>query len=184
VRSKQLNFYATPGELPEFENYFKEKDAVFITLPFASEADFVRRSVSTRASNKESEKIYLTTTAFLPQVKTEFIEKQGYYLIDELRSAVMEFIRPLPNLFTGNIERSRFYYVKSYYGEADEVITKDEAFTGWCEALMKGFAKQFLVKAPGVANDKCTKGVLQLVQEERIAGGIPLRGRYKIIDSQ
>jgi hypothetical protein len=180
VRSKQLNFYATPDELPEFENYFKERDAVFITLPFANEADFVRRSVSTRTSNKEWEKIYLTTTTFLPQIKTEFIEKQGYYLIDELRSAVMEFIRPLPNLFTGNIERCRFYYTKSYYGEADEVITKDEAFTGWCDALMKGFAKQFLIKAPEVANDKCTKGVLQLVRDGKIAGGTPLHGRYKL----
>jgi hypothetical protein len=183
VRSKQTNFYATPGELPAFENYFKECDAVFITLPFASNIDFVRTSMSTRTSNKEWEKIYLTKTAFLPQVKTKFIEEQGYYLIDETRSAVMQFSRPLPNLFTGNIERSRFYYVNSYWGEVDEIITKDEAFSKWCDSVRRGFAKRFLIKAVDVADDKCTKGVLQLLQEGKIQEGTPLHGRYKIVDN-
>ncbi len=183
MSSKQLNFYATPGELPVFENYFKARDAVFITLPFASDTHFIRTSAITRTSDKEWEKIYLTKTAFLPQIKTKFIQEQGYYLIDDWSSPVLHFSRPLPNLFTGNIERSRFYYVKSYYGEADELITKEEAFTKWCDALMRGFAKRFLIKAPEVADDKCTKGVLQLLQEGKIEGGTPLHGRFKIIES-
>jgi len=179
VKSKQVNFYSVANDLPEFENYFKNRDIVFVRLPINDKSDFVSKSELYRKNHSnEWSKVYLTKPQYLDSIKVDLIVKQNYYLINDIESPVVEFIRPFRDLLTGTVERSRLYFVSSYF-IGNELIPKENDFLKWATDLLGDFKKAFLNKTIE-NNNYYTNRTLDFVKSGAIEGGLPRFSYFKL----
>lgn len=178
MSSKQLNFYAVPEDLYNFETFFKENSAKFIKLPVADSNNLFVDSIISLDDSSEWTKIYLTKDEFKEDIILKFIERQNYFLIDDMRSPVVEFVRPIKQYKSNIVERSRFYYKKRYYSLDGSQLQKDLSFTKWADELISNFSKTFLVKITNVSVDKCSRRILEYINAGRIKNGLPFNSRF------
>jgi hypothetical protein len=179
VKSKQINFFAVPEDLKAFEEHLKKDGIIFIRQPLMTDRIEIANTITERKDAKEWEKVYLTKKEFLPCIQLNFIHAQHYYLIEQMSSYVVEFHRPLPDPTNHTIDRSRFYFIKSYYAENGDIITKDKGFIDWADTLIKDFTKHFLVKTEIAGNDWYTRNTLEAIKEGKIADKLPLKAYFK-----
>lgn len=67
-------------------------------------------------------------------VHMKYVAAQGYWVVDELRSPVIEFDGCF---FNGDVlRRGRIYFNEKYYGENGELIEKPELFRGWANKIL------------------------------------------------
>jgi hypothetical protein len=181
MHSRQINFYAVPDDLIVWEDYFKQNEIVFIRLPFYQKDDFlITENICDYVREKEFDKILLTKKGFLENIHAHFVEKQKYFLIEEMYSEVVEFSRPLKNRFYGYYERSRFYFIKSYFDKQDQRVYKSEAFLNWADQLFKDFKKRFLVAVKEDKGDYYTRTCLDMIDKNIIQKKPPLNNNFRI----
>lgn len=180
MKSKQINFFSVDNDLPYFEEYFRRNDILFIKLPFVNKDNFIlKNGISQKHSDGEWAKVYLTKAEFLNYIDVEYINQQNYFLVNDIVSPVIEFVRPIPDTRTGIIERSRLYYVESFF-QGSKLIKKDESFLKWAKGLCKDFEKSFLVKVKQSKEDRYTENVLRMIDEGVIKESLPLRSFFRI----
>jgi hypothetical protein len=180
VKSKQINFFAVPEDLKIFQEYFIAQHILFIKLPLRESKNITTENITERGDAKEWAKVYLTKEEFLTHVTTNLVDTQNYYLIDDMVSSVIEFVRPLPDIYNGRIERARLYYVQSYYDKEGKLVDKDDKFLKWADNLIKDFAKKFLVKVEAAGNNRYTKATLKNLNEGKIRDCLPLKAYFKL----
>lgn len=144
MQSKQINFYAMIDELSSIQTWLKKNNCLFITVPIKNINSIYINKIDIKINEGEWDIVYLVTGENSQRIKLKFINSQGHYLIDSLRSPVVEFSRP-SIIRDGSLNRSRLYFNNGYYEER-EWIDKDKKFISWGTKLISDFKKEVLVK--------------------------------------
>ncbi len=77
---------------------------------------------------------YLVRRVDLDSVLTKHVPTQGYWIIDELRSPVIEITRCY---YDGQLlRRGRFYYNDAYYDDAGQPCGKSPGFSDWAKKVL------------------------------------------------
>jgi len=179
MRSKQINFFITPEDVPEIDIFLKEKGCVFIrnnapSPRMAFEYDIV--------NNKEQVfQVYLTKEEFRNKVMFKFIDSKSYYYVYDTKSDVIEFsIGGFYPYSSRELHRGRFYYVFGYYDSEENVVQKDFEFINWADDLFKDFKKQFLKKAPELTSDFISDRAIEWAKRNHAK---PMEGGQKLVIS-
>jgi hypothetical protein len=121
-------------------------------------------------------KVFLTKTDYVSSIKTEYVYKQNCYLVDDLRSNVIEFSRGGFNSVSPEVlDRARLYFVTQYF-EDEMIIKKDTHFLQWADSLLRSFKKQFLTNE--ILNYGVSNNVLQWMKENNkhiVESGLVIR---------
>lgn len=145
MKSSQLNFYIHPDDLIEIEKFFKNRNTLFVEQPIESINNPFITSITYPKPKNQFDKTYLTDNTLLENLFFDRVDKQGYFLVKDISSYVIEFSRGGFLFEENKLERARLYFVKSYFDGGEE-ITKSEKFISWASGIIKDFKKNFLIK--------------------------------------
>lgn len=144
MKSSQLNFFILPKDLEILEEIFIKYNALFITQPIFDTDKIFTDTIRYPLKDGQFDKIYLTTKEFYNNVIIEKVEKQQYYLVDEILSEVVEFSRGGFLYSKNKLERARFYYIHSYFKD-NISIEKSPEFKKWTNDIFKAVKKHVLI---------------------------------------
>lgn len=133
-KSKQINFFMDLNDLSAFDEYIHSlRDVAIIKLPLQRSQLNCSNTVLNQ-SDEEWIDVYLTKHQYLEDVLIQFVEAQNYWVIDELRSPVVQFLR----CYRGEtyIRRGRLYLVTEYYNEQGLAETKPHEFIDFGTTLI------------------------------------------------
>ncbi|MBL8213735.1 MAG: hypothetical protein JNK87_23655 [Bryobacterales bacterium] len=133
---RQIQIYFSPEDVRMFENAAKEQlgGVVLAHRQPASQAESIRSTVSKNADGVWSFG-YLVRAQDLGGVVLRHIPAQGYWVVDETRSPVVELDGGFDD---GTIlRRGRLYFQKGFYGENGQWIDKPQIFLEWAEEILK-----------------------------------------------
>ena len=145
MNSKQITFYLFPSDLTKVDLLFEELGNVRILgLPMPQKKLRILKRIGVADFHEKNwVKTYLVMDSQLSQVILHDVEAQDYDLIDDLRSPVIEFIRPYFDVEKNLLRRGRLYFKNGYWNENREWVRKNEAFLDWANLLFKRFRKVF-----------------------------------------
>lgn len=136
----QINFYATPADIavlgaaaarvePMLVLHDRSPTAAPRVLPSLDHHDGTQRQLHFSLVREQD----------LARVATEHVPTQGYWIVDVLRSPVLEFSSCF---FDGKIlRRGRIYYVDGFYGEDGAWVEKPESFRTWAKRVRAAIRK-------------------------------------------
>ncbi len=132
--SHQLNFYITPGDTDALEAVIRAVDDIYVVPSrFPDKAPQIVPSLRWQRDGVPWLLYFLVRSSDYASLRTSYVERQGYWTLDELRSPVIEFTG---SFFDGEIlRRGRVYYQDGYWGPSDEWIEKPEEFRRWGKTL-------------------------------------------------
>jgi hypothetical protein len=143
MKSKQINFFISPDDWEAINHFFIDHGACFIKQPIHDLKNMLTTDISTKEDG-DFNKVFLTKAEYISSIKTRYLETQNYYLVDDLRSNVVEFSRGgFSSVSNDALERARLYFVSQYF-EDEITVKKDTSFLSWAESLLLSFKKQFL----------------------------------------
>jgi hypothetical protein len=143
MNSKQLNFFIHPSDQDEIDSFLTKEGVLIIKQPGLNKKLTLNSSI--HKNMHEFNKVYLTKDLFIDTIQQNYITNMNYFLIDDIRSEVVELSRG--SLNNESLKRSRFYYVTGYFGENGRQIQKNLQFINWADLLVKNFKKKFLSKS-------------------------------------
>jgi hypothetical protein len=132
---KQVNFYFTGVDTESFDGLLRERsDCAIIKLPQKTNS-LVLSEDSLFHTQSEWLKLYLTGSGFMNDVKSKYIAAQSYWLIDDLRSPVLEYTRSA--MHDKTLRRGRIFFEPGYFDVAGKWTDKDPEFVAWAMAIME-----------------------------------------------
>lgn len=123
MSSNQINFFHHVDDLEEIRKFLYSNEIIIVKQPLTSLNDINFNSINLATSDKEFDKVYLTTLEFKNELALKYVPKMGYHVVDDLRSAAIEFTRGV--LRINKLTRGRLYYVKSYYDDSGNLKNKN-----------------------------------------------------------
>lgn len=134
MKSYQINFFMHPDDLLEFEQVLGDARQVsFIQEPLQSEIPVLVDSLINNVGGSTWLRAYVVRKPDYPKISSYFVKGQGYWLIDEKRSPVVEIMR---SFFDGKIvRRGRLYYCTGYFDDKENWLEKDADFVSWGKQL-------------------------------------------------
>ncbi|GAA0894536.1 hypothetical protein GCM10009122_42170 [Fulvivirga kasyanovii] len=167
MKSKQVNFYSTIEELLECEKELK-KSVVVIGLPIYDKNIIISNSIESALNKYDWPYHYrITKQEFVDDLQLKYVESQNYYLIDSLRSPVIELTVSTVDMGNEIARLGRLFYYQGYYGDNGNWIAKDEKFLKWANDYTKSFSKAMKYAHDGNKN-LISKVVSELHQEGKI----------------
>lgn len=145
VSNKQINFYALEEEIVKFLEAF---DIEIIGMPiFNNEVvSFVSLSEAVKYNFNWPLQYRITKQEFSSDICLKFIESQNYYLIDSLRSPVIDLTLCYCDLKQNKIRRGRMFYQTGFYNNDEVWQDKNHEFVSWADELLKAFAMTIKVR--------------------------------------
>jgi hypothetical protein len=143
--SSQINFFLTPLDLSMLEQRLKKQcSVVFLGIPLEQPAPRLLSTLEVARYGEEWLKVFLAHPESLGALVFKHVPKQGYWLVDDDRSPVIELSRCF---YDGKIlRRGRVYYTKGFYDEAGQWVDKPADFLAWAK-------KVFSVTRKGLQRD-------------------------------
>lgn len=165
-KGKQLNFYITEEELLSFDEYFRVSKSALIGLPLRKpEIDYCFTLSALNNCNHEWNLfLNITRISDLSCVIIKHIDTQGYYLIDTMRSPVIEMSKSNLIVKEKKISRGRLFYHNGYFGPTGLWVEKDSEFIYWANQLIKKFSG-FIKFIKSSTGDLISPEVNKLLQE-------------------
>lgn len=137
---RQVNFFLTRRDLDGFEAFFWSSDQVVALCQPTPSADLVfANSLRPEAENQLRPwgSMFLAREVDLDLVRVKLIERQGYYLIDDLFSPVVEW-SPGYDPATGHRSgRGRLWFPTAYWDDDGEFVQMPSGFLGWGDRLLR-----------------------------------------------
>ncbi|WP_454046417.1 hypothetical protein [Chryseobacterium sp. Marseille-Q8038] len=175
MASKQLNFFITENEYPRINEFFATNEIKVLLEENITDDFRILPLEQLPQKNDFPSMVYLTNNRFLHETKI-LSTKNGIKYFDIRKSPVLElslggFISKEKDI----LERGRFYYVKSFYNENDELEKKSNSFCEWSDSVIKDFKKEFLQR---YSNDKdflYSKSAIEWIEKnnaEEMGGGL------------
>ncbi len=166
MKSRQINFFISNNELPNFNKYLAENGWLIIKAESLQPEPTIIPYIETK-DQSDSNKIFLVPAKSLAQVKFTFVEKRNCYVVDEFsNSPVIELLRPYYDEEKNTLGRGRLYYIKADYNEQKELISKSDEFLAAAEKLFRGFRKIFKnVKSAEFKSYLISKNTAKLIEE-------------------
>lgn len=180
MASKQLNFFITENEYPKINEFFAIKEIKVLLEENIDDDLRVFPLEQLPQKNDYQPMIYLTNNRFLHETKI-LSTKNNIKYFDMRRSPILEF--SMGGFITEDrdlLDRGRFYYVKSFYNEHDELEKKSDSFCEWCDSVIRDFKKEFLQR---YSNDKdffYSKSAIEWIEKnnaEEMGGGLGWKKR-------
>ena len=140
---KQINFFLLPSDLTKLENKLKDTCSLII-LHNKSDSSTPRKLMNLNLIENNHRWLfyYLVRPDDIGSLVINYVPKQNYWVIDVLRSPVIEVTSCF---FDGqNLRRGRIYYIDKFYGENDEVVEKPENFKKWAQQIFSVTKKNLL----------------------------------------
>lgn len=143
MKSKQINFYITPEDSFEINNFLRDAGCMILKENVKkTHSDFVYEIITDIRNNIQ---LYLCKEEYMSCINVESLKSDKYY-IDILKSQCIEFAMGGFYPYSDKeLHRSRFYYIFEYYQDG-QLIRKDAKFINWADDLFKKFKKEFLIK--------------------------------------
>ena len=150
-KSKQLNFFLSPGDLIEVKKFLKEEDCLILKRNSEKSTFFNEYDIEKNLENIFQ--VCLCKDEYKNKIFHEYIESTNSYYVDIVKSNCIEFsIGGFYPYSDKELHRSRFYFVCEYFKDG-ELVKKSPEFIDWANSLMKKFKKHFLVKSLIYSND-------------------------------
>lgn len=142
--SKQLNFFITPEDYSSISIFLKECNSIILANNnIGKEKD---QSNSLIDLDEDTKQVFLTKNDLFNKVVVKTLENNfSYYYITS--SPLLEF--SLGGFYPydiNSLQSGRFYYIKAFYDENGDFVSKSEDFVSWCDEIFKKFKKKFLKK--------------------------------------
>jgi hypothetical protein len=148
MTGRQVSFYLTPLDQSELEARLHAAAEIFFIEGCSNQARPQQLADATVADmGKTPLRIYLVRPEDMASVVFRFVEDQQVWLVDDLRSPVIEFDRCY--FARDLLRRGRLYYVPKYYREDGVFVSKSADFLAWSDGLLK-VARKSLTK---IGND-------------------------------
>jgi len=123
-----------PEDLFSIQDILLRYDALFIRQPIYDTNDILMENLTYPLQENQFDKVYVTKKEFIDSLTLEKVEKQEYYLINDICSNVISFSRGGFLYDKNKLERSRFYYVYSYYKD-NIIVEKRQELQKWAIKL-------------------------------------------------
>ncbi|MEQ8627771.1 hypothetical protein [Ekhidna sp.] len=161
--SKQINYYAFFDEINDFLS--QQEELCIIGLPIYN------KEIKTVASLGSADfgwglQYRLTNREFFDQVNLKFIEEQNYYLVDSLRSPVIDLSLCFFDKEEKYLRRGRIYLQKEYYDDG-VLKSKDSGFLAWADSFFKQFSQE-ICSRKDESNDFISNQVAKIVDVDSI----------------
>ena len=144
----QVNFLMLPTDLPMIKAAIRNTGEVrFLAdrTPTAEPIEIATLAFDAGEMGRRPLGAYIARSSELGEVKTKFVETQGYWLIDSLSSPVIEFS---PCYFDGNVlRRGRTYFATDSKFRAE---LPGEDFVTWGDRVL-GRIKSALLRVPEIS---------------------------------
>ena len=145
MRSRQINFFLTAFDQASLLERFSDRGDFAIVNPVSPNgAPHLLETAEIKAMGTDRLAIFLVQRDRIDDIQFKFIAKQTYYIVDVVRSPVIEFDRCYHH--ANRLNRGRLYFVTAYFDERI-LIRKDEAFVAWTSSLI-AIARRKLRKDP------------------------------------
>lgn len=133
--SHQVNFFLDPTDTRNLESELRSLGPLLVLHSRSPSAKpRVVDSVSFEEEGRPWLFFHLVRPEDLDAVVTRHVPAQGYWVVDEQSSPVVQFIRCG---FDGRIlRRGRLYYVDAIHGPEGEQRLKSEAFRSWAKKVL------------------------------------------------
>ncbi|OCA77104.1 hypothetical protein BBI01_01180 [Chryseobacterium artocarpi] len=146
MASKQLNFYITPNDYERINTMISENDIIVLCKSKIFADNNIVYTNKLPNIDEEIFQVYFTDSRFLERIKI-LSTNNGirYFDIDE--SYLLEF--DLGGFYPYDrtiLQRSRFYYVKSFYNAESNLEKKSDLFCDWADGIIKNFKNEILRK--------------------------------------
>lgn len=162
---RQIQIYFSSDDVQAFEKAVKEQlgAVVLAHRHLVGRAEPIDSTVSKNADGLRSFG-YLARPQDLEKVVLRHVPAQGYWVVDETRSAVVELDGGFDD---GKIlRRGRLYFHKGFYGEDGQWVNKAQDFLQWAEEILK------LAKKLSRRDQKLDAYVGQSAEEEQRSGSM------------
>ena len=129
--SKQIGVYLLPDDLSELEPLLRKGTDITITgsrTPSAYELD-ERQNLVERPRSDDPLKVFFLRAADRADVSLQSVDGQSFWVLDELRSPVVELSRCYYN--GTELRRGRFYFHQGYWGGDEKWVDKSKGFVEW-----------------------------------------------------
>ena len=135
-----------PSDWPAINAFLAEEDVEFIPQPILDIGHPFTSDMSVE-KEKEFSQMYITQKTFDSHICFKYLENQKYYMVDDLRSKVIQFDRGGIHSRTPDVlDRGRLYFATSYYDEVGNIVEREDDFIAWAARIFKKF-RRFLVKS-------------------------------------
>ena len=136
----QINFFLGPNDQLELEARLKKVDELVVLHSRSPTPEpRVVHSMNFAEDGKQWLFVYLVRPNDLSTVQTRAISAQGYWVVNDLISPVVEVDRCY---YDGKIlRRGRLYYVDGFYDQKDQSIEKATEFKAWAKRLFAAARK-------------------------------------------
>jgi len=140
---QQINFFFSDEDTQVFDQKIRgQLDFVVIKQPTRRLG--LEPSQTTRfEADGEWLKVFLVRRCDLHQVRFKQVLAQRYWLVDDLRSPVVEYSRCFCH--NGVLRRGRLFFDEGYFDEAGRWTLKPDTFTVWASSIIK-FMQFFATK--------------------------------------
>lgn len=133
---RQIQIYFSPDDVQALEKVVKEQLGA-VVVAHRHPADHAEPITSTVSKNAEGLRSfgYLARMQDLGNIVLRHVPTQGYWVVDETRSPVVELDGGFDD---GKIlRRGRLYFQKGFYGEDGRWVNKPQDFLQWAEEILK-----------------------------------------------
>ncbi len=139
---RQINFYMLPEDEEEFVDYVlgQKKDVLMVAVPSETVSPKIIENLPAPFSEVTWNPIYFWAKNINGRLKTEYIETQGYFLVDSSTSPVIEFTRSFVQdnlLIRGRI------WAEIKYLDGDKLVYKGKEFENWFNALTRWIRRHY-----------------------------------------
>jgi len=167
MKSKQINFFLSPEDLPEVEAFLSERHCLILKRNDENPETFHNYDI---VNNREDVfQVCLCTEEFKEKIFYKHIESTDGYFIDIPKSFCIEFsiggFYPYSNK---ELHSSRFYYVFEFYKNG-RLVRKSEEFIRWADDIIKDFKNKFLIKEPKYSKDFLSVKFIEWVKMNKAA---------------
>jgi hypothetical protein len=136
---RQVNFILNRRDLDGFEAYFWSSDKVVALCQPIPSADLViANSLRPETENqlRPWPSMFLAREADLDLIRVHLVEQQGYYLIDDFCSPVVEW-SPGYDPTRHRSGRGRLWFPTGYWDDDGEFVQMPSGFLRWGDRLLR-----------------------------------------------
>ena len=133
---RQVRFYMVEDDEREFMSFANSDDDVGVLLYTMPSSIVTPLKMLPRREVLGWFIVWLWNREISPRPKLDYVERQGYYVVDELRSEVIEFVRSYVS--EGRLIRGRIWAQMKYWDldrNPPELVKKGEWFPRWFNRL-------------------------------------------------
>lgn len=130
----QIRFYLSENDKSRFEELLLSEDAVILHNRSPGPAPRILKSLDLIENGQRWYFFNLARVQDLDAIKIKEVPTQGYWVIEDLPSPVIEFSRCV--VAEDAIKQGRLYYTDSDYDRSGLLVTKSPEFREWAKKIL------------------------------------------------